>query len=317
MSLAKQLKQIKKIFLFIFLSVFFYGCKEKYSPSKSSLQKSTPKLENITQVYKNRFTCSFDGINHDFIIDFPDNFQNQLNQNHPLVILLPGAGNTAEAFRTTIHFEKEANARGYAAVYVTGARNKNQPTGTIGWNSGITDDGNDDVSFLVALTEYLQEEYSFDKKRTYAAGFSNGGFMIHKLAMEAGHTFAACVSVAGKMTQKVWEDKNKKNSVGLFQISGEKDNTVPKKSDNSARFSKDPAIEDVMDYWAQSNKLKFSDTIEIGAASTLTKWSGKKKNQKQVWHLFVKDGHHAWPTEKNNKIDTNTLILDFFDTNAN
>ena len=147
MSLAKQLKKIKKIFLFVFLSILLCGCKEKYSPSKSSSKKTTPKLENITQVSKNRYTCSFDDINHDFIIDFPDH-----SQNAPLVILLPGAGNTAEAFRTTIHFEKEANARGYAAVYVTGARNKNQPTSTIGWNSGITNDGNNDVDFLVALT---------------------------------------------------------------------------------------------------------------------------------------------------------------------
>ena len=103
----------------------------------------------------------------------------------------------------------------------------------------------------------------------------------------------------------------------MFQISGEKDETVPKKSDNSARFSKDPAIEDVMSYWAQSNNLKISNTTEIGAASTLTKWYGKKKNQKQVWHLFVKDGHHVWPTEKINKIDANSLILDFFEANAN
>ncbi|MCR5766829.1 MAG: prolyl oligopeptidase family serine peptidase, partial [Treponema sp.] len=271
----------------------------------------------ITQVSKNRFTCSFDGINHDFIIDLPENSQKAPQKNTPLVILLPGAGNTAEAFRTTIHFEEKANQRGYAVVYVTGARNKNEPTGPIGWNSGITNDGNDDVGFLVELTKYLQEEYSFDKKRTYAAGFSNGGFMIHRLAMEAGHTFAACVSVAGKMTEKIWEQKNKRNTVGMFQISGEKDKTVPKKSDNSASFSKDPAIEDVMTYWAQSNNLKLSNTTEIGAASTLTKWCGKRKNQKQVWHLFVKDGHHAWPTEKINRIDANSLILDFFEANTN
>ena len=301
------MKLLKKIFIFALLSVFLTGCKDKNPSSKSS-----QKIENITEVSENKFTCSYDGINHDFIIDFPE-----IIQNAPLVILLPGAGNTADAFRTTIHFEKQANPRGYAAVYVTGARNKNQPTGAIGWNSGITNDGNDDVGFLVALTKYLQEEYSFDKKRTYAAGFSNGAFMIHRLAMEAGDTFAACVSTAGKMTQKVWEQKNKKNSIGVFQISGEKDETVPKNSDNSARYSKDPAIEDVMDYWAKSNKLTHSETFEVGTGSTLTKWTGLKKNQKQVWHLFVKDGRHAWPTEKINQIDTNTLVLDFFDSNAN
>lgn len=32
----------------------------------------------------------------------------------------------------------------------------------------------------------------------------------------------------------------------------------------------------------------------------------------QVWHLFVKNGRHSWPSEKLNGIDANRLILEFF-----
>ena len=72
------------------------------------------RLEDIAQKSEKTFTCSFDGVKHSFILDLPEN-----SEGAPLVIMLPGYGNTAEAFRTTVHFEEEANALGYAVVYVT------------------------------------------------------------------------------------------------------------------------------------------------------------------------------------------------------
>jgi len=274
-------------------------------------------LQNITKTQENRFTCTYEEIKHDFIIDLPENWNKDDNNSLPLVLLLPGYANTAEAFRQTIAFEKEANARGYAAVYVTGAKNQKSNRGGIAWNSGIEEEGNNDVDFLIALTKYLQKEYNFDKEKTFVAGFSNGAFMNHRLAMEASDIFKACVSVAGKMPAKIWEEKNKKNTVGFFQITGEKDDVVPKQSDGSYKFSKDPAIEEVIDYWASSNKLNNFSTEEIGQGSTLTKWKADKKNiNTEVWHLFVKGGHHGWPNERFNQINVNKLVIDFFEANS-
>ena len=87
---------------------------------------------------------------------------------------------------------------------------------------------------------------------------------------------------------------------------------MPKNSDGSARYANAPAIEDVMEYWADSNGLEYLETSPIGKASTLTKYGGEGKPQ-QVWHLFVKDGRHSWPSEKYNRIDTNALILEFLE----
>ena len=111
------------------------------------------------------------------------------------------------------------------------------------------------------------------------------------------------------MPESVWEERRENNSVGFFQITGEKDDTVPKNSDGSARYSRAPAIEDVMDYWADSNGLELSETGLIGNASVLTKyWSAER--QSQVWHLVVSDGHHSWPNEQYNQVNTNALILE-------
>ena len=288
---------------FVLILVLFSSCR---------VNRVKPGLSEVVHISENNYSCSFDGVVHNFILCLPQNCEN-----YPLVVMLPGYNNTAEAMQNQTGFDKQACKRGYAVVYVTGSVQKGETQGGIGWNSGISTAQNQDVSFLTALVRYLQTEYPIDKKRVFAAGFSNGGFMIHRLAMEAGNTFSACVSVAGKMPEKIWKERNRKNKVGFFQITGEKDAVIPKLSDGSARHARDPAIEEVMDYWANSNGLSSIEIAEIGEGSTITKWSKRGKNglrENQVWHLFVKDGNHSWPSFAVNGIDANSLILDFFDS---
>lgn len=262
----------------------------------------------VVHLKDNSFSCTFDNVKHNFVLDLPEK-----TEGSPLVLMLPGYGNSAESLRTAVRFEKEANAMGYAVAYVTGAKDPKNAVSSFGWNSGIAADGNDDTAFLIALAAYLQKEYSLDPDRTYAAGFSNGAFMMHRLAMEAADTFSACVSVAGLMPLKIWDSRKDVNEISFFQIYGEKDAAIPKNSDGSANNAKDPAIEDVMAYWAQSCGLELCDSEEIGKGSVLTKCRDDQRPD-QVWTLFVKGGMHSWPTEKLNGIDTNSLILEFFET---
>ena len=262
----------------------------------------------VEQIKENTFSCIFDDVKHNFILDLPGKAEGA-----PLVIMLPGYGNTAESFRTTAHFEEQAAPQGYAVAYVTGAKDPYDKLSSFGWNSGIKAEGNDDVAFLVSLAEYLQQKYSFDAKRTFAVGFSNGAFMVHRLAMEAGGTFSACVSVAGLMPAKVWNERNEANDVSFFQITGEKDDVVPKNSDGSVKYSKDPAIEDVMAYWAGSNGLEICGSDDLENGSLLTKCRSDDSSQ-QVWSLLIKNGRHSWPSTKLNGIDANGLILEFFGT---
>jgi len=280
-----------------------------FSLAASALAGCTPQmqLEEVVQKGENEFSCSFDGIEHDFIICLPEN-----TEGAPLVLMLHGYGGNAESLQSTLHFEEDANPLGYAVVYVTGASDPNDSTSASGWNSGIGLNSNRDTEFLCALAKYLQKEYSLDKNRTFAVGFSNGAFMTHRLAMEAGDTFTAVVSVAGMMPESIWETRSEKNNVGFFQITGEKDDVVPKNSDGSAKFAKAPAIEEVMDYWASSNGLELSSAKEIGKGSQLSVYKNEN-SEKQVWHLFVKDGRHSWPSEDINGINTNEIILEFLE----
>ncbi|MCR4630547.1 MAG: prolyl oligopeptidase family serine peptidase [Treponema sp.] len=245
-----------------------------------------------------KYFCLYDATKYNFILDLPEE-----TNDAPLIFMLHGYGTSAEGFRNTVHLEEAANKLGYAVVYVTGS---------VGWNYGVSSDGNDDIGFLTELADYLQKEFKFDKKRTYAVGYSNGGFMAHRLAVEAPETFSACVSVAGKLCGNIWKNKKQKTKVSFLQFTGEKDDVIPKHSDNSAAHAIDPAIEDVISYYSKLDGLTESETSNIGNCILEKHWSNK--SNKQVWHVFIKDGRHAWPDMAFNKIDTNLLIMEFLET---
>ncbi len=296
---------MKKILFFCFLFLLFTF------PAGTVRADADPSaLEDIRQVKPDTWTCTFEGVRHTFLLELPEH-----PEGSPLAVLLPGYGNTAEAFRESTHFETEANAMGYAVVYVTGAPAPGDPASAVGWNSDPRSSGNSDAAFLTSLAAYLQETWALDPARTYAAGFSNGAFMAHRLAMEASGTFSAAVSVAGLMPEGVWEERSETNRVSFFQITGEKDDVIPKKSDGSDRYSPAPAIEDVVEYWAGSNGLSRQDAVTVGNGSVLTKY-GSPETGRQVWHLLVRDGRHSWPEEKYTGIDTASLILEFWETVA-
>ena len=112
----------------------------------------------------------------DYIVELSEE-----EKNSPVVFMLHGYGSNAENFKELTHFEKEALPRGYSVVYVSSS--------AAGWGSGAGLDKSDDVKALCQLAKKLQKEFHFDKKRTYVAGFSNGGFMSHRIAVQGKGTF--------------------------------------------------------------------------------------------------------------------------------
>lgn len=250
----------------------------------------------------------YDGVNHDIIVNLPE-----ATEGAPLVVMLHGYGESASALMQKTAFEQEANPLGYAVVYVTGAPSPEDKTSAAGWNSGIGISSNKDVEFLCALVNELCNTYSLDSNRVFAVGFSNGAFMTHRLALEADDIFAAVVSVAGMMPENIWIIKPGQCEIGILQITGEKDDVVPKNSDGSAKFSKAPAIEEVIDYYVEKNGVSLSDTVSIGKKSILEKYTSAD-SKKQVWNIFIPDGRHSWPDESIVGFSTNQMILDFLET---
>ena len=265
-------------------------------------------LEDISEQEPNRFSCTFDGVRHELIIDLPEN-----PEDSALVLMLHGYGSSAEAFRLDTRFHEDANVRGYTVVYVTGAPDPKDSTSANGWNYRDSEGGNKDVEFLSALALYIQNRYHTDSSRCYVAGFSNGAFMCHRIALESKGTFSAVISVAGSVNGRIWEARPSSLDIGLLQITGQKDDVIPKLSDGSYRYSDSPAIEDVITYYVDANDLGMLESGAIGKASRIDRYSSDG-NPIKVWHLVVNDGRHSWSGGELTGIDTNSLILDYLDS---
>ena len=75
------------------------------------------------------------------------------------------------------------------------------------WNSGdpsVHEESilkNDDVAYVRAVLDELGRRYTIDPNRVYAAGFSSGGGMTQRLAVELGERFAAIAAVGSLRAQ--------------------------------------------------------------------------------------------------------------------
>jgi polyhydroxybutyrate depolymerase len=125
----------------------------------------------------------------------------------PLVVLLHGAGGTAELALRNTGWTRVADREGVLLAYPEGTRRdpdappmfRQNPQA---WNDGsgrghTARQGIDDVAFLDALLSRLVTSHGADPARIYLAGFSNGGSMTFRAGAALAPRIAAIGPVAG------------------------------------------------------------------------------------------------------------------------
>lgn len=255
------------------------------------------------------YTCVYCGDTRKFIVCLPEEKKSPL----PAIFMLHGSGSNAESFRLAVKMEQDACRQGYAVVYLSAAKNKISRTIPPAWNSGISETGVDDAGFITALAEYMWDAFGFDRQRTYLAGFSNGAFMVHRMAAEGSDVFSGYASVGGMMPEKVWNNRDHPGKINFLQINGTKDDAVPMHLNGSAQTSKAPAIEDVISFYASEAALTECASEELCPNTTIDKYTDAEKSA-AVWFTLIGGGHHAWPVSSDSGFNANDLILDFFNT---
>src|SRR5262249_49316258 len=108
----------------------------------------------------------------------------------PVVLVLHGGGGSGsgQELVTLGGFNRIADREGIIVLYPDGVGRS--------WNDGRSDvrarafqEQIDDVGFLEALLERVAAAHPIDRRRVFATGMSNGGFMAFRLACEAADTF--------------------------------------------------------------------------------------------------------------------------------
>lgn len=132
------------------------------------------------------------------------------------------------------------------------------------WNSGPPMNAGglttDDVGYLTWLIEEAIERFPVDLARVYVIGYSNGGFMAHRLAAERPDLVTAIITAGGCFNSLDGSAFTPLDSpVHVLQVHGTPDGTVPYVGDEAGVNSSDypvgawPGAEATAAIWATMN----------------------------------------------------------------
>jgi polyhydroxybutyrate depolymerase len=173
---------------------------------------------------------------------------------HPLVMMLHGAGGSAEFAADETGWSRLADAQGFAVVYPEGVPVKPHKapkfrTNPQEWNDGSGRGRHDDVGFLLAVLDDVAG--AVDPARVYVAGFSNGAGMTFRFAAEHADRVTAIAPVAGHC----WvADPKPVRPVPTYYLIGDADPLVPLGGGTArtpwGKVEGRPAVADTVRKWA-------------------------------------------------------------------
>ncbi|MFP2933698.1 alpha/beta hydrolase family esterase [Pyxidicoccus sp. 3LG] len=224
----------------------------------------------------------------------------------PAVLAFHGFGSSEARMEALTGLSTLADTEGFLAVYPRGL-SQSELRGTSaasqenqrGWNGGAccgrARDTVDDVGFVDALLADLDRRVCVDTRRTFAMGFSNGGFFSYRLACERASRFAAIAPVAG--TEGLSACKPSR-PVPVLHVHGTADSIIHYGGGNNlGPYGGDyPSAEESVRRWAKRNGCDGAtvQTYQQGD-STCVAHTGCVPESATVSLCTVQEGEHTWP----------------------
>jgi polyhydroxybutyrate depolymerase len=231
------------------------------------------------------------------------------NQPAPLLIALHGTGGNGNAMKQQTGFNQLAEQKGFIVVYPDGvkqhwdARRGNQPETT------------NDVGFITALIDDLENRYSIDRRRIYATGFSNGGTFTYRLACELSDKIAAIAVVSATMPANLTSRCQTTKPLPVLLIHGTKDEAIPYATAGRGLLS----VPDTFKYWSTHNRCSsLPKELPPTLSGVQTKTYGQCANQTSVVLHSIQGGGHEWASDAKagdsiaKQFSASAVIWDFF-----
>ena len=178
-----------------------------------------------------------------------------------LVIGIHGLGSNMYDFSNAMSdFQRIADTARIIMVYPQGTDNiiLGNAWNAAAGNLGIyPSEQYDDVHFINDIADFMQANYPIIKRFTYLFGFSNGGFMVHRIACEDNGRFHAFASYAGTIGNKVW-NCNPERKVPIIHFHGTKDFNV---GYNINLFGKN--VDETLEIWSGNNECQGRDVFNV------------------------------------------------------
>jgi polyhydroxybutyrate depolymerase len=234
------------------------------------------------------FVVDFDSIERTFGVHVPASHDNSVPS--PVLMnfhsLLLGGPSARNLFSTMSNQTVKSEEAGFIVIEADGTANESQMgSGVYSWNAGEAccnppeAQDVDDVGYVVSVLNQMLETLCIDRRRIYASGMSNGGYMSHRLACEIPEYFAAIAPVVGSFSPELTcaDDRG----VPVLQISGSLDNLASRQAS--------------VDRWVLLNECGPEPTVSVENDTTCTTHTNCRDGV-VVRHCVVAEGKHCFFT---------------------
>lgn len=247
------------------------------------------------------------GMQRQYLVKTPENYESL-----PVLFFLHGLGDNINHVNSEHNFQQVANKYNWMVVIPQAI---NEGNGSM-WNAALMNSTIDDSGFLMALLDSLAVQYPINQDSVFFTGFSMGGFMSHRMAIEHGDRINAAAPVSGLITYAM-ANQAAVAPVRMLHIHGTNDNVVG--YDGYSQYfgsNLGLGVDAILDYWKNANGCTdepvidtLPDTHNDGLRFVEYIYSGTK----ELRFLKVIGGTHSWYRNANqHDIDYITYIHDFF-----
>ena len=190
---------MKKILFLFFISTIYISC-EKDKEINLTDQESN------YEIGKNQFFTTVDGNSREYYVHVPESYNK--NTKTPVVFMLHGTSGDGNKFYNISGWKEVGEVENIITIFPSSGQyciiddgvtknitKWNVYPGTYTYCSGVNP--MNDIKFFRQIISELHQNFNVDIKKTYLVGFSNGGQMAFRSAVEMGDVFAAIVGSAG------------------------------------------------------------------------------------------------------------------------
>ncbi|MBW4582778.1 MAG: hypothetical protein KME42_24695 [Tildeniella nuda ZEHNDER 1965/U140] len=206
----------------------------------------------------------------------------------PLVLAFHGYGSQGKDLATGSGLNEVAEQKGFVAVYPDGIDRRWNPL-----NKMLT--GVDDVGFVPALIAHMKRNRAIDPARVYAAGVSNGGFLVQRLACETSSPIAAFASVVATLPSQLKGSCNPQAPVPMLMINGTDDQKVPWQGGDLG-YGSILSVPGTIDFWQRYNNCPSSVPVKraVGDRVEIARYPNCQGGS-EVELVTLKGIGHVWP----------------------
>lgn len=223
----------------------------------------------------------------------------------PVLLVLHGSGGDGDRVRalTAGLAEEEADRLGFVVVY---------PDGVDGsWNDchrsapyTANTENIDDVRFLRSLVSRLVDSHGIDPSRVWTFGFSNGGHLALRLALEAPDDFPAVAAIAASLpTEDELDCTASRRPVSVMFVNGTADPISPfqggeVRTGSAGRIGVVRSSIGSARYFADLIEAPPQPEVTLASSSEgsrieIARWRGDAG--REVVHVTVHEGGHTIP----------------------